>query len=172
MQQSPPETRRVQEVISFHEQYKDLYSALPRSVVHQDLNDHNLMVDQTASRIVGVIDFNDAVSTIRAADIGIAASYGMRRSGDPLQNFVHVVRGYERIIPLSVAEREVVFPIAVARLAVNWAVWKSRAVTAPTAYGDARSRRTWPVIETVLHHGLETAQVWILNQLEPVREGI
>jgi len=160
----------VRGVLEFHRRYAAGFAGLPRSTVHQDLNDHNLLVEPDApDRVRGVIDFNDAVHTIRVADVAIAASYGMRRPGDPLANLVAVVDGYLAVRELTGAEREVIFPIAVTRLCVNWAIWRSRALSRPTAYGDARSRTTWPIIERVLSRGLETAHELVLDAYRPAR---
>lgn len=164
----PPsrEVDLVEQVLAFHEEHRATYAQLPRSTVHQDLNEDNLFVaGPRPTRIKGVIDFNDAAHTIRVADVAIAASYAMRRGGAPLTNLVEVVRGYEAVRVLTEAERAVVFPIAITRLCINWAIWNSRAREQPTVYGQARSRTSWPFIEQIVGQDLHTAQEWVLEQL-------
>lgn len=159
------ETEVVEEILAFFEDAAPSFADLPRGVVHQDLNDHNLMVDETGSRVVGVIDFNDSLETIRVADVAIAASYGMRRPGDPIDHVIAVAEGFDDRLPLTEGEKRVVFPLAVARLAVNWAVWTARAVADPTPYGRARSQATWPVVDAVMRTGLAAGRERVLAAL-------
>lgn len=164
----PPsrEVELVEQVLAFHEEHRPVYAQLPRSTVHQDLNEDNLFVPGPhPTRVAGVIDFNDAAHTIRVADVAIAAGYAMRRGHAPLTNLVDVVRGYEAVRDLTEAERAVLFPIAITRLCINWAIWSSRAREQPTAYGQSRSRTSWPFIEQIVGQGLHTAQEVVLEQL-------
>ena len=54
---------------------------LPRQVVHNDLNDENILVHDGA--IYGMIDFGDATETIRVAELAIACTYAMFDQDDP-----------------------------------------------------------------------------------------
>jgi Ser/Thr protein kinase RdoA (MazF antagonist) len=157
----------LKEILSFHEKYDSKYQGLPRSTVHQDLNDHNLLVDKRfPDRIAGVIDFNDTVTTIRVADVALAAAYGMLRQPDPVGSFLDVVRGYERSQQLTASERKVIFPISITRLCINWATWRVKElVEGKTVYGSARTRSTWPVIEHIVNLGLNSTQEHVLNSI-------
>lgn len=164
-----PPSREVdltEQVLAFPEEHRPTFAQLPRSTVHQDLNEDNLFVPGPhPARVVGVIDFNDAAHTIRVADVAIAAGYAMRRGGAPRANLIEVVRGYEGVRALTGAERSVVFPIAITRLCINWAIWSARAQEQPTVYGQARSRTSWPFIEQIVRQDLHSAQEWVLEQL-------
>ncbi len=164
-----PPSREVdlaEQVLAFHEEHRPTFAHLPRSTVHQDLNEDNVFVPGPhPTRVAGVIDFNDAAHTIRVADVAIAAGYAMRRGGAPLMNLIEVVRGYEGVRALTEAERSALFPIAITRLCINWAIWTARAQERPTAYGQARSRPSWPVIEQIVRQDLHRAQEQVLEQL-------
>ena len=73
-------------------------SELPKAVVHQDLNDFNVLVAGTgdAARIAGVIDFGDAIYTTRVSEVAIAAAYSMQRKDAPVDALTAVARGYRR----------------------------------------------------------------------------
>lgn len=125
---------------------------LPRAMVHHDLNDNNVLVAECdgVQTIAGVLDFNDALHSVRVAEPAIAGAYAMLRKDDPLVALGHVVSGYHAVTPLTAAELGVVWPLAVARLCVQALTWTIRGRTAPTAYGSMRMQHTLPTLERVI----------------------
>ena len=118
---------------------------LPKGVVHQDLNDFNVVVAGTgdAARIAGVIDFGDAIYSTRVSEVAIAAAYAMQRKDAPVEALTAVVRGYHGVVPLTGAEITTLYPLAVTRLALNATVWTARRHGDNADYGRARSEQTW-----------------------------
>jgi 4-aminobutyrate aminotransferase-like enzyme len=104
------------EAIAFH--------ALPRQVVHNDLNDENLLVGDEV--ISGVIDFGDAIETVRVAELAIACTYAMLDQDDPVAVASEVVSGYRSVAPLKDAEADALLDLILARLATSVAVSASR----------------------------------------------
>ena len=107
-----------------HSRYVDSVAArletIPRGIVHNDANDHNLLVSiADPSRLVGLFDFGDLCETVRVAEAAIAATYLAMLSDDPLLAIDAVVRGYHTELPLSDEERELVVPLIETRLAVS-----------------------------------------------------
>jgi hydroxylysine kinase len=138
-----------------------LLSALPRSVVHHDLNDNNVLVatrDDGQQAIAGVLDFNDALFSIRVAEVAIAGAYAMLRKDDPVAALGHVVAGYHMVNPLSDDELAVIFPLAAARLCVQALTWTTRGRTNPTAYGAMRMRHTLPTLYKIVEVHPEAAR--------------
>ena len=134
---------------------------LPRTVVHQDLHDFNLLGERDASgfaRIVGVVDFNDAVHTVRVAELAVAAVYAALRQEDAFEAFSDVVDGYLSVAELTPSELDVLFPLGVARLAVNASTWTQRALGDNAEYANARMAATWPALEQLLQVPRETAR--------------
>lgn len=129
-----------------------LLSSLPTAMVHNDLNDNNVLVGERdgVQRVVGVLDFNDALFTVRVAEPAIAGAYAMLRKDDPLTAMGLVVAGYHGVTPLTDDELTVAFPLAAARLAVQALTWASRGQTNPTAYGAMRMRHTLPALHRVV----------------------
>ncbi len=91
--------------------------ALPKAVIHGDINNDNVLVD--GDRVVGLIDFGDVVYSTRVFEIAIAMAYGLLGSDDPLRVGNLVLAGYEEVTPLTAAEREIVFHLACCRLATS-----------------------------------------------------
>jgi 4-aminobutyrate aminotransferase-like enzyme/Ser/Thr protein kinase RdoA (MazF antagonist) len=95
--------------------------ALRRSVIYNDANDYNVLVEERSDfpRIKGVIDFGDAVHTCCVADLAIAIAYAAMNKPRPLDAAVHVVRGFNRFFPLQEAELEVLYGLVAARLLIS-----------------------------------------------------
>ena len=54
-----------------------LAPSLRRAVIHGDMNDQNLLVDEGGTHVVGVIDFGDLVETWRVNELAITAAYAL-----------------------------------------------------------------------------------------------
>jgi len=118
-------------------------ASLPHAVVHQDLNDFNVLARRGPDgrhHVHAILDFGDALHTARVGELAVAVAYAMLRTPDPLSAAAAVVRGYTA--DLEDAELSVLFPMAAARLCVNAVTWTQRG----TAYGHERTRHTRPAI--------------------------
>ena len=99
--------------------------ALRRSVIHNDLNDHNVLIAPGArpgaaeARVAGFVDFGDMVYGWTVADLAIAAAYVAAGARDPLAAVAAVVRGHHRVFPLSEQELEALFALVGSRLAAS-----------------------------------------------------
>ena len=127
-----PERRRGVERIraEFRAAAAPLLPELPRSVIHNDANDCNVLVSPASlegRRVVGLLDFGDIHENPTICDLAIAAAYGLLGTPDPMSAMISVVRGYHRARPLTEAELEVLFPLVRARLGVSVSVSASRA---------------------------------------------
>ncbi|MCG8370892.1 MAG: phosphotransferase [Proteobacteria bacterium] len=79
---------------------------LPRSVIHNDANDHNLLVDDAGapSRIAGLIDFGDLMFTHTVNEIAIASAYALMGQPDPVATLTQLVAAYHGERSLVAAE--------------------------------------------------------------------
>ncbi len=95
---------------------------LRTGVIHNDGNDHNLLVRRTGSgepEVSGIIDLGDMVHTCVVCEPAIAATYAAMGKDDPLAAMVEVVAGFHEIYPLGPEEVEVLFPLTGARLSTS-----------------------------------------------------
>jgi 4-aminobutyrate aminotransferase-like enzyme/Ser/Thr protein kinase RdoA (MazF antagonist) len=119
---------------------------LPQAVVHQDLNDFNVLVERVDGcwEICGVIDVGDTLASWRVAELAVAAGYAILQSADPLVAMGDVVAGFDEQLPLTDAELAVVVPLTIARLAMNFATWTSRWSAGENVdYAADRMKHTW-----------------------------
>jgi len=85
---------------------------LPRQVIHNDFHPGNVMVDESSAAFVtGVIDFGDTIHTARVADVAVAVSYFAAPLN--IDDTAPFIDGFETVVPLTDAEKEVL-PILVA----------------------------------------------------------
>jgi 4-aminobutyrate aminotransferase-like enzyme/Ser/Thr protein kinase RdoA (MazF antagonist) len=121
--QDPARCRLVDRFLRLYD--AEIAPALPhlrRSVIHNDANDYNVLVDGSRSearQVVSVIDFGDMLHTITVAEVGVAAAYAALGKSDPLSAAAQVIAGYHEAFPLSGTEIALLFPLLCARLSVS-----------------------------------------------------
>ena len=113
-------------------------------VIHTDFHGENLLTDG-GERIVGILDFGDALDGPVAMDVGVAACYQLGGfggfGGDVLAPALDVVAGYHAVDPLSGADLDLVAEFLVARVATRIIVSQANAAREP-ANGGYLLRRT------------------------------
>jgi len=95
---------------------------LPRSAIHGDANDYNVMVDVVgplAEPRLGLIDFGDMVHSCTVGELAVATAYAMLDKPDPLAAAADVVAGYHAARELTQAEVDVLFPLICTRLCMS-----------------------------------------------------
>ncbi len=94
------------------------YKNLSKSIVHNDLNDYNILVSEDLSnpRVTGLIDFGDSVYTQTLNDLAIALAYAIMDLPDPLSAALEVINGYNKHYKLSEKELECLYILVGMRL--------------------------------------------------------
>jgi len=142
----------VERILEKCEPVEPLLAKLPTGLVHQDLNDFNVLVAEDSEgrlKVSGIIDFGDTLDSIRVAEAVVAGAYAMLRQEDPVGALAAVVSGFNSVVPLTDLERSVIFPLAAARLCLNACTWTKRTIIEPGPYGESRMKYTWPAVQLV-----------------------
>jgi 4-aminobutyrate aminotransferase-like enzyme/Ser/Thr protein kinase RdoA (MazF antagonist) len=98
---------------------------LRRSVIHNDANDFNVIVDDRddpvsrRARVAGIIDFGDLVYSYTAADLAVAVAYVVLDAREPLRAAADVVRGYSAVHALEYSELAQLLDLVRLRLCVS-----------------------------------------------------
>ncbi|RLA28666.1 MAG: hypothetical protein DRR11_16330 [Gammaproteobacteria bacterium] len=96
--------------------------SLPQQAIHNDLNDHNVLVttdgDGTSS-VSGLIDFGDILYGPVLADVAIAGAYLILNCDNPIERLAVFLHGYQSVRPLTEAEIDAVWPLVLTRLAAS-----------------------------------------------------
>ncbi len=120
--------------------------ALPWSLIHGDLNDENLLLQD--ERIVGLLDFGDCLHNPTVCDLAIALAYLLLDEPDPLAAGADIVAAYHQVRPLSVGELEALVPLLYGRLALSVVIAAERRRIDP-------ARTAWFVTEERAWRALE-----------------
>ena len=131
-----------------------LLGELPRSIIHGDINDDNLLFDQpypTTAQVAGFIDFSDIVHSVTVAEVAIACAYAMLGRPDPHDVCRRLVEAYDRERPLDTTERDLVPLLAAARLCTTVlmsARARRRGLTNPHLFVSERA--AWRLLEIIV----------------------
>jgi Ser/Thr protein kinase RdoA (MazF antagonist) len=129
----------------------DALPGLRHGVIHNDANDHNVLVADDAGSISGLLDLGDAVWSVVVHELAVAAAYAALDASDPLAAIAEVRAGFEEALPLEPGEAAV----RVARVALR--LCTSRARSAPQsrldpddAYLTVSEAPAWALLEHLL----------------------
>ena len=96
---------------------REKLSDLRTSVIHNDVNDNNIIVED--GKVSGIIDYGDAIHTWTINDAAVALTYVMMDQYDPLGAARAFISGYHRIFPLEEKEMEALFLLVGLRLVIS-----------------------------------------------------
>ncbi|RVD37473.1 serine kinase [Mesorhizobium sp. M4A.F.Ca.ET.020.02.1.1] len=122
--------------------------ALRRQVIHNDLNQNNILIDRDGD-VSGLIDFGDMVRTILVAEVAIAAAHQLYREEDVLSVMREIVAGYAKTLPLRDEEIAVLPVLVQSRLATRELIvaWRSKTKpAATTSYRNDISKLGWAAL--------------------------
>jgi len=102
----------------FENRVVPVLAALRTSVIYNDANDYNVLVN-SKHRMIGFIDFGDMVHTQTVCELAVGAAYAMLHKSDPYAALASVVAGYQKVLPLTKQELEILLPLICARLCIT-----------------------------------------------------
>ena len=136
-----------------------LVATLPRSSIHGDLNDHNVLigggsgVEEAGQRVTGVVDFGDMVYSYRVGDLAIAAAYAILGARDPLDVVRALVGGFSNEITLTSDELAALWGLICLRLCASVAIaaeqTRQRADNAYLSVSQVAIRNLLPVLAKI-----------------------
>ncbi len=139
----------VETTLSTFEKTRNLVDGdLPISLIHNDLNDANILYDRDHPTL-GIIDFGDMVRTYTVVEPAVALAYLLMDQNDPILSACHFISGYCEIRPLSETEATYLFDFILARLCLS-VIMSARQKTddAFTPYQVSSESSAWKL----LHH--------------------
>ncbi len=118
--------------------------------VHNDLNPHNVLVEEgDPDRVAGILDFGDMVMTPLVNDLAIASAYQLSLEGNPLTEAGDLIGAYHTVNPLLPVEIELLYDLIGARMATTAAITSWRAARYPENrdYILRNAPRAWAGLE-------------------------
>ncbi len=165
----PQELRQPEIVQPFLDDFiktiKPQIETLPRQVIHNDANDYNILVDPAQQTASGLIDFGDAVHTLRIADLAILIAYTIMGKPDVLAAAAEVTKGFHQACPLLPEEIKTLYILVGLRLATTvTAAALNRKEFPDHAYHFISEAPAWEALEkwgalpeNLVHYSLRSA---------------
>jgi len=126
-----------------------LVPVLPRlrtSLIHNDANDHNVLVDDAGERITGLLDFGDLLHSVTAHEIAVAAAYAMFHRDDRVSVLGPLLGAFDAAFALAPEEIEAVPDLIVARLATSVAISAHQGRLDPDPYLRVSEGPGWALL--------------------------
>ena len=112
----------VERVLRRYLALKPALLAEPPAVIHNDLNDFNLLISHSGDdtpAVTGIIDFGDMMEGALVAEIAITGAYLVLEHPAPEQALAEFTAAYHRVAPLSGGQLDLIWPLLFMRLAVS-----------------------------------------------------
>ncbi len=128
---------------------------LPKSVIHNDANDGNVIVvkDGIEQSMVGLIDFGDAVYSWTVANLAVGIAYAVLDKTDPLKVARMMVEAYHNERPLTETEIEALFALICRRLHLSVQIAQKQMSERPDdpylAISQGPIQRTLPTLKRI-----------------------
>jgi Ser/Thr protein kinase RdoA (MazF antagonist) len=109
----------------WHRRFAPLTAVLPglrHGVIHNDANDHNVLVDDAGSSVSGLLDLGDSIWSVVVNELAVAAAYASLDTADPLATIDTIRTGFEAALPLDDVERRILVELVALRLATSVAL--------------------------------------------------
>lgn len=133
------------------------WGELPAGVIHNDGNDHNVLVGPDAAASA-LLDFGDLIEGPAVVEAAVGAAYALLDEADPLAAAVEVARGYHETRALEPLECELLHELVMLRLGLSVVIAAvQRRLDPSNAYLTVSQRPAWRALARLL--ALEPAAV-------------
>lgn len=126
-------------------------AGLRRQVIHNDWNDHNVLVTESSAdraRVTGAVDFGDMLESWVVADLAVACAYALLGKADPVAAAAAIASGFHGVLPLTEDELEVLPDLVRARLAISVTMSACQSRESPdNEYLRVSERQAWDLLE-------------------------
>ena len=128
---------------------------IPWAVIHNDGNDHNILVNDLG-KTTGIIDFGDMGYSYRAAEPAVAMAYVAIGAGDPLHCMGQVLKGYHESFQFSEKELKFSIYLVCLRLSISVTMAAYRKKLFPqNEYITVSEAPAWEFLRRMRHQNLD-----------------
>jgi hydroxylysine kinase len=142
---------------------------LRAQVIHNDFNLGNVLVEADRPDVIAaIIDFGDIVHAPLVGEVATAAAYQFARCDDPLTGAAEFIGAYDRVIPLTPDEREIVADLVAARLMITVLITQWRASRYPEnrTYIMRNNALAWDGLERLGQLSRDQARARLLHHCD------
>ena len=133
----------------FEAQSVPAFESLRSSLIHNDVNDYNVLVDlDDGQEVLGLIDFGDLLNSFTISELAIACAYAILDKPDPIEAACHLLAGYHQAYPLTELEIELLLPFICMRLCTSLALSAHQQENEPdNQYLGISQRPAWAMLK-------------------------
>ena len=125
-----------------------LLPTLRQGVIHNDANDHNVLVAHDESSVAGLLDLGDSVWSVVVNELAVAAAYAALGATEPLAVLRAVRHGFETVLPLTDEERTAIVDLVGLRLATSVSLSAHQSTLDPgDPYLTVSESAAWDLLE-------------------------
>uniref|UniRef100_A0A6P8IZQ8 Hydroxylysine kinase n=1 Tax=Actinia tenebrosa TaxID=6105 RepID=A0A6P8IZQ8_ACTTE len=162
----------VQEIAQrFQNEFLPKLKQLDTQLIHGDLNEHNIIVDQNTDeqvKIEGFLDFGHSYISHRVLDVGIAVAYMMIESINHDMSVFdasnQVIRGYQSVFPLSSLEMDVMLEAVKLRISQSLVIgaYSYKYVSPGNEYLLYTAKTGWKALDEIFQKpGQDIVYTWL-----------
>jgi Ser/Thr protein kinase RdoA (MazF antagonist) len=124
---------------------------LRHGVIHNDANDHNVLVADDGATISGLLDLGDAIWSVTVNELAVAAAYAALDAADPSATIAAVRGGFEEALPLVDPEGALLVELVALRLATSVALSAHQSRLDPDdPYLTVSEAPAWALLERLI----------------------
>jgi len=121
-----------------------VFPELRQSIIHNDANNYNILVDSKANRITAIIDFGDSVKTYLINELAIACTYLMISNAQPFEIAAGLVASYNKTLALEEIEIDNLYSFIILRLCLSVTMAaKTKQEQAENDYVNVSQKYAW-----------------------------
>lgn len=141
---------------AFEQQALPRLAGLRRQVIHNDLNPHNVIVDQhDPEQLRNILDFGDMVCAPLVNELAVAASYQLGADDDALAPALQLIGAYHAHNPLQEQELALLPTLIATRQALALCInyWRAALYPDNRAYIMRNAQSAWIGLQGLARHG-------------------
>lgn len=137
----------------FFDAWKEIdWSLLRFSIIHNDANDYNVLVNASHDRVRAILDYGDTVYSATVCNLAIALAYVMLDKPAPIEAAACVVAAYHETYPLTEPEIDALFTLSLTRLGCSVCFAAEQTRAAPdNEYLNISNAPAWRLLEKLSH---------------------
>ena len=140
---------------------------LRKSIIHNDCNDHNIIVENQTNTI-GVIDFGDIVHSYIVVEPAVCIAYAVLGKKNPFEIVCDILRGYCNSSQLSEVELKLAIYFVCIRLCISVTMAKYRSEIFPeNEYLMVSNIKAWEFLQFMFYEDLRS---WSNKVVQNVRK--
>jgi 4-aminobutyrate aminotransferase-like enzyme/Ser/Thr protein kinase RdoA (MazF antagonist) len=111
----------IERVLAQYHKHRDIYNRLPRSVVHNDANENNIIISDNMLRptVQSIIDMGDTIHSYTITDLAVAITYAVMDHKRPVAAAWPIIEAYHSVRPIHDDELQILGHAICSRLAIS-----------------------------------------------------